>query len=310
MVNALSYYQKVEEQGFKPDFVAGHSLGEFNALLAAECYSFESGLKLVKKRGELMSQVSDGAMAAIVNSSEEKILTLLKENGLNNIDLANFNTPSQIVLSGAKDEIVKAESLFTDGSRYYPLNTSGAFHSRYMAPSKAKFLTYLKKFKLSAPKIPVISNVTARPYEQEQLIDNLSNQIDSSVRWSESIQYLMKQGDADFIEVGFGEVLSGLIYKIKHETAKAEKALQQAEKKPAAGADKSVKAVFSADMSAEEKVKTWNSHYPVGTKVNSSLPGYDVVETKSQARVLFGHRAVVYMKNYNGYFSLDEITPV
>jgi len=110
VVNALSYFKKVEESGQKPDFVVGHSLGEFSALLAAECIDFEAGLKLVKKRGELMSQATGGGMAAILNATKEKIETILKENGLTNIDLANYNTPSQIVISGLKDEIGKATS--------------------------------------------------------------------------------------------------------------------------------------------------------------------------------------------------------
>ena len=100
VVNALSYYKRIQETGETPDYVAGHSLGEFNALLAAECFDFETGLKLVKKRGELMSQATDGAMAAILNANREQVETLLKENGFKNVDIANYNAPLQIVISG------------------------------------------------------------------------------------------------------------------------------------------------------------------------------------------------------------------
>ncbi|SUX55274.1 acyltransferase domain-containing protein [Chromobacterium vaccinii] len=93
VVNALSYFRKLEEGSGKPDFLAGHSLGEFNALMAAGCYDFETGLKLVQKRGELMGEVSNGAMAAIVNAGKEEIESALAENGLSNVFIANYNTP-------------------------------------------------------------------------------------------------------------------------------------------------------------------------------------------------------------------------
>jgi len=115
VVNALSYYKKIEQEGAKPDYVAGHSLGEFNALLAAECFDFEAGLKLVKKRGELMSQAPEGAMAAILNTTEAEILRILEENNLTGIDLANYNTQSQIVISGSKEDIAKSQKHFQQG---------------------------------------------------------------------------------------------------------------------------------------------------------------------------------------------------
>ena len=150
VVNAFSYFNKMKSSKQKPDFVAGHSLGEFNALLAAECYDFESGLKLVKKRGELMSQATEGAMAAILNATQKEIETILGENDLNDIELVNFNTRSQIVVSGPKDQIKKAESFFKVGNmQYIPLNTSGAFHSKFMVQSGKKFEKYLNKFKFS-----------------------------------------------------------------------------------------------------------------------------------------------------------------
>jgi malonyl CoA-acyl carrier protein transacylase len=163
VVNALSYFKKVERSG-KPDFLAGHSLGEFNALLAAECFDFETGLRLVKKRGELMGKVTGGGMAAILNATKEQIEATLAQNGLHNVDLANYNTPSQIVISGLADEIMRAQPLFQVGKLlYYPLNTSGAFHSRFMKAVRDEFAQYLSGFTFAEPKIPVIANVTARP---------------------------------------------------------------------------------------------------------------------------------------------------
>ena len=150
VVNALSYYKKIAETGSNPNYLAGHSLGEFNALSAAGCFDFEVGLKLVKKRGALMGQAMGGGMAAIINSSKEEIESILKNNGLMNIDIANYNTPSQIVISGLRNEIGEAQALFEGNSAlYYPLNTSGAFHSRYMQSAKEKFEMYLNKFQFS-----------------------------------------------------------------------------------------------------------------------------------------------------------------
>lgn len=326
VVNALSYYDKIEQSGEQPDYVAGHSLGEFNALLAAGCFSFESGLKLVKKRGELMSEVSGGGMAAVSNASKAEIEKILADNGLTNVGLANFNTPSQIVISGMKDEITKAAEFFQQGRMmFHPLATSGAFHSRFMEPSKNKFATYLKKFKLGTLSIPVISNVTARPYEDDEILNRLSSQIASSVRWSDSIEYLIevaaKAGvEMEFVEVGHGNVLTGLVRKIQREVAKAAKnkpkAAQETKATTASTATTSSELEAKAAnkpqsfIDAEQQVKSWNDNHKVGVKVKSSIMEGNELETRTEAVVLFGHRAAVYLKGYNGYFDLNELEVV
>ena len=322
VVNALSYYKKLKETDQKPDYVAGHSLGEFNALLAAECFDFEAGLKLVRKRGLLMSQATDGGMAAIVNGSKEEIESILEKNGLTNVDLANFNTPSQIVISGHKEEVVNAKP-FIQAAKflYFPLKTSGAFHSRFMEPSRKEFETYLKKFKILPLNIPVISNVTARPYENGKVVSNLSAQITSSVRWSESIQYLLGLGDMEFEEMGHGKVLTKLVHKIRKESdipVASEEKPSQATQEPAAKPKTEPKPKAAKtkqdgkekqSITVQEKVNAWNKTHPIGTKVKSDLIEDDNLETRTEAVVLFGHRAAVYMKGYNGYFDLDEISP-
>jgi malonyl CoA-acyl carrier protein transacylase len=316
VVNALSYMKKLEETGQAPQFVAGHSLGEFNALLAAECFDFETGLRLVQKRGELMAKVPNGAMAAVLNAPKEKIEETLKSNGLNNVYLANYNTPSQIVLSGLVDEIAKAEKLFREGKmRYFPLATSGAFHSVYMRDAMEQFKEYLKGFKFADPKIPVVANVTARPYRNGTVPETLSSQIASTVRWSESIQYLLALGltrgvEVEFEELGPSDVLKKMIHTIKAQTPEA--VLQQLIRQELSSEGTPSEEGRSSTVkpaSAEEKVSAWNKRYPVGTKVRSSIADYDNLETRTQAVVLFGHRAAVYMKGYNGYFDLDELTP-
>ncbi|UAA37179.1 ACP S-malonyltransferase [Paraneptunicella aestuarii] len=329
VVNALSYYKALQDTGVEPDFVAGHSLGEFNALLAAGGFDFETGLKLVKKRGELMSQAPEGAMAAILRGSKEQIESVLEKNGLHNIDLANYNTPSQIVISGAKKEIAQAQACFQEaGMAYYPLNTSGAFHSRFMEPIKEQFSEYLKQFEFSELKIPVISNVTARPYNNEDVVKNMSAQLASGVRWSDSIQYLINHAksasdEMEFVEIGSGDVLTKIYLSILRELPKVDSAQDDAKetlvKTNAYAVNSKVINAASTGYSntpidqltfAQQKVDEWNRNNPVGVKVKSNFDQFGELETKSHAVVLFGHRAAIYMKGYRGYFDLDEITLV
>ena len=304
VVNALSYYRKANGSASKPDYLLGHSLGEFNALLAAECFGFEAGLRLVCKRGELMSQAADGAMAAILNASREEIEKTLLDNGLNNVDLANYNSPSQIVISGPVEEIGKAQNFFQSGKMlYYPLNTSGAFHSRAMQGAGRQFRTFLEEFEFAEPKIPVLANVTARPYEHGEIVGALSSQISSTVRWCESIQYLLEKSAAagdpvQFEEVGHGDVLTKIVHTIRQQTPTAQ--MRAAAPSPAP----------ARKRTAAEKVAEWNGKYPVGTKVKSLTKEYDTLETRTAAVVLFGHRAAIYLKGYNGYFDMDEVAPL
>lgn len=306
VVNALSYYKRIEATGEKPDFLAGHSLGEFNALLAAGVFDFETGLKLVKQRGELMSQATGGAMAAILNATLEQIEARLKDNGLSQVDIANYNSPLQIVISGPVDALDQCEKIFQAGSMMYvPLNTSGAFHSRLMVPAQGKFASVLQQHQFAAPGLPVIANCTAKPYPDASVVSEyLAKQISSTVLWSDSMQYLLNvANDMEFIEVGPGDVLTKLIVKIKDQLSKL--AGKAAAAKPA-----SVPAVAdgnSATASAEQKVAAWNNRHPVGTKVKSLVMEYGDLVTRTPAMVLFGHRAAVYMQRYNGYFDLDEI---
>lgn len=303
IVNALSYVKKIEQTGKKPNYLAGHSLGEYNALQAAGCFDFETGLRLVRKRGELMSQAAEGGMAAILNASQEEIEAILLDNGLTEIDIANHNSPTQIVISGNREQIIKAQEYFQTGKvQYIPLNTSGAFHSRFMRDSSKKFELFLRDFEFSPLASPVISNFTARPYQDNEVVDNLSNQIIGSVRWTESIRYLMELGKQKsngkeieamiFEEVGHSDVLTKLVKSIQKEP-------------PVAKSESSSQAI-----SVKEKVRNWNEKYPIGTHVKSMVIGQDDLETRTEAVVLFQHRPAVYLRGYQGYFDLDELTPV
>jgi malonyl CoA-acyl carrier protein transacylase len=216
VVNALSYLKRSRESG-QPNFVAGHSLGEYNALFAAGVFEFETGLRLVQKRGELMSKATGGGMAAIIGLSIEKIRSVLQESNLKTIDVANLNTPAQVVISGPKADVEQAHPFFEQaGARMVvPLKVSGAFHSRYMEGAKTEFEAFLKNFGFRPPAITVISNVEAQPAPADKLKELLGRQITHSVRWAESIQYLLKQPEPVFEEVGPGTVLTSLIKQIK-----------------------------------------------------------------------------------------------
>ena len=202
VVNTLTYLKKLKQTGKKPDYVACHSLGEYNALHVAGAFSFETGLRLVKHRGELMAQAGEGAMAAILNMSKNEIRQCLDNNGLTSIDIANYNGPAQIVISGLATDINRAKTFIEEaGSVFIPLNTSGAFHSHYMEPIKAQFENYLEQFEFAETQIPVISNIDARPYKSNHINTYLANQITHSVMWEQSMLYLLDLGIDKFEEI-------------------------------------------------------------------------------------------------------------
>lgn len=210
IVEALAFLAK-QEGGIKPNYCIGHSLGEYAALFAAGVFDFVTGLALVKKRGELMAQVGDGGMLAVLNSSQERIASVLKNNGLEAIDFANFNSSKQLVLSGLAGDIAKAfDCLTNENILCIPFPVSGAFHSRYMHASATEFEHYITPFKFKPLQMQVIANVNALPYTNDTVKDNLVKQITSSVRWTDVISYLKNTGESEFLEIGPGNVLTRL----------------------------------------------------------------------------------------------------
>lgn len=301
-VNALAYYQRLREGGVVADAFAGHSLGEFNALLAAQCFDFAQGLRLVRQRAELMSEVGGGGMAAIINLRRNVLVDLLQAEHADGIDLAIHNAPSQSVIAGPGEELARLEvAVEAAGGMLYPLNTSGAFHSRYMQPIADAFHQYLQGMVLAPPSKPVIANVSARPYRKGEIAQNLVRQLTHPVQWCESIEYLLAQGEATFEELGHGDVLTKLVGKIR--------AAAQAARAVASVATPRVDAREAARRAAIERVAEWNALHPIGTRVRSTRVDGDQV-TSSAAQVLLGHRAAVYLRGYNGYFALDEIQAV
>lgn len=216
LVNYL-YYQKYLKDNKTPHYLLGHSLGEFNALNAAGVFDFETGLQITQKRGELMFSISGTGMAALIGAEYKEVKEMLKAN-FPDIDIANVNTPSQMVISGPLESLEKAADYFEEeGLVYIPLKVSGAFHSRYMNPIKGKFEQFIKEKNLKKCNIPVISNFSDSTYPDDipGIIKNMVNQIDNRVKWLQSIEYVLFQGDCDFIEVGPGDVLTNIIKKIK-----------------------------------------------------------------------------------------------
>jgi malonyl CoA-acyl carrier protein transacylase len=214
-VNYLNY-KKYLQTNAEPDYFVGHSLGEFNALNAAGVFDFETGLRIVQKRGELMFSVSGTSMAAIIGADQGEIEEILNSK-FPEINIANINAEFQIVISGKTEALEKAADYFEEeGLAYVPLKVSGAFHSRYMTPVKEPFQTFIKTMSLHKSHIPVISNYTATPYpsDKESIIKNMANQIDNPIKWLQSIEYLMSKDECDFVEIGAGKVLTNIIKKI------------------------------------------------------------------------------------------------
>ena len=204
-----------------PDFVAGHSLGEYCAMYAAGVMSLENTLKAIQKRADLMGATKGGSMAAVLNASEEQLKAGLEAGSkVGYVDVANYNSPAQVVITGA-DDAVKAASdyLLANGvRRVVPLAVSGAFHSKFMAEAGKEFASFISDFELNNANIPVITNVDAEvTTSSEDFRAKMPKQIYSSVHWTQTIQKMVAEGVDTFIEIGPGKVLAGLNKKIAPE---------------------------------------------------------------------------------------------
>lgn len=218
VVNALTYRARMEDGGTAPVFLAGHSLGEYNALVAAGVFDFATGLTMVKRRGALMGQVRGGGMAAVIGMEPQRIEAVLAESEAGRrLDVANFNSFDQTVIAGPTADIAEVKPQFeAAGVRaFIPLKVSAPFHSRYMKDAQAEFGAFLGGFTFGAPAIPVVANATGAPYPADAVRDTLARQIGSAVRWLDSMTFLLDQGVTDFEEVGPGSVLAKLVAQIR-----------------------------------------------------------------------------------------------
>lgn len=201
-----------------PDYLAGHSLGEYSALYAAGVINLPEIIKLVQTRAELMNEAPTGSMTAILGMNDEKITQLVNESSSAGIICAaNYNTPDQTVISGETIAVEKANELAKElgAKRVIPLAVSGGFHSPLMKPIAEKFEKYVNNSNVNDAGIPVITNVDARAtIDKAEFSSKMVKQIYSSVYWKQTINDMVDQGVDTFIEIGPGKVLSGMIKKI------------------------------------------------------------------------------------------------
>ncbi|WP_181175978.1 ACP S-malonyltransferase [Mesorhizobium sp. B2-3-4] len=220
IVNALHHEQQLA-MGKAPHWLAGHSLGEYNALQAAGAFDLLDGLRMVVRRGQLMAALDTGGMAAVIGLSADAISRALSQGGLDDVDIANLNTPDQTVISGPARGIEAAETAMTGAgaTAFVRLPVGAAFHSRLMAPAAEAFNGFLRDIAFRPLRKTVISNVTARPYPgdgdpETTIRPQLVRQLKSMVLWAPTIGYLKAKGASDFIEVGPGSILTRMAAKI------------------------------------------------------------------------------------------------
>ncbi len=214
--------EMLTESGSDPSFSAGHSLGEYSALTAAGVFDFADALALVKLRGKAMSRAGNeqkGTMAAILGLSDETVLQFCNETSQDAevVVPANFNSPGQVVISGSVQAVKQAMELADKAGamKTVELNVSGAFHSPLMSSAKSAMIEALGETELNPARFPVVMNVTAEATtEPDQILENLISQLDSPVRWTETIETLREGGAESFVEVGPGRVLQGLNRRI------------------------------------------------------------------------------------------------
>ncbi|MFL1674048.1 ACP S-malonyltransferase [Paenibacillus dendritiformis] len=222
LATSWALYQALERHHIRPDYVAGHSLGEYGALVAAGVLRFEDAIAIVRQRGQFMEQAvpsGQGAMAAVLGAERERLGALCDDISAAGtpVEMANLNCPGQIVVSGSREGIdaVVERGKEAGAKRVIPLEVSGPFHSALMKPAAERLGEALRAVEMQDARIPVIANVTARPVTgAEQIRGLLVEQVFSPVLWEDSVRYLIDQGVDTFVEIGSGKVLSGLIKKI------------------------------------------------------------------------------------------------
>jgi len=199
----------LKSKGYKPDYLAGHSLGEITALYAAEVLSFEDCVSLIKIRSELMSSAVKGSMAALIGFDIDELRNLVES--LDDVVIANDNSSSQVVLSGKREELENLSKIISC-KRFIFLNVSGAFHSHFMKEPSQKFSSYLNELNFKEPILPVISNSNPTLcIDPKELKIRLKDQMCNGVRWRETMDLIKEQGnDIHLVEIGPSNVLGGL----------------------------------------------------------------------------------------------------
>ncbi len=227
-VHSVALWTLMKDQKLEPAFCAGHSLGEYSALVASGALSFEDGLHAVKNRSFFMQEAcrtSDGTMAAIIGLEKQEVLSICREaSSYGIIQPANFNSQDQIAISGERRAVEKGAQLAKErgAKRAMLLEVAGAFHSELMRPAQERFKPVVEKLKVARSAVPVVANVNAQavtdPSEIKQL---LTDQITMPVLWYQSMQYMYRQGVSSFVEIGPGKVLQGLLKRSFKDTRQA-----------------------------------------------------------------------------------------
>ena len=206
------------ELDITPSYTAGHSLGEYCAMYTSGVMSLENTLKAIQKRADLMSATKGGSMAAVLNASEEQLKAGLEEGSkVGYVDVANYNSPAQVVITGAEDAVKAASDYMVANGvrRVVPLAVSGAFRSKFMENAGKEFAEFVSNLDLNNASIPVITNVDAEiTTNSEDFREKMPKQIYSSVHWTQTIEKMIAEGVDTFIEIGPGKVLAGLNRKI------------------------------------------------------------------------------------------------
>ncbi len=211
---------EVQKLGISPTYVAGHSLGEYTACLAAEVISFSDAISIVRKRGELMQTAQPegkGSMAAVLGLDEETVKGICESITNFYVDLANLNCPGQIVIAGEAQGVLKAAEIAKErgAKKVVQLQVSIPSHCKLMKEASDKFSKFLKSYTFKEPKIPIISNFDAKEKNtSHEIVDALISQLYMPVRWQDCVKYMITKGVDTFIEIGPGKVLSGLIKRI------------------------------------------------------------------------------------------------
>ncbi|MFV0379807.1 MAG: ACP S-malonyltransferase [Anaerorhabdus sp.] len=220
LATSLAIASALDTSGIKPQYVAGLSLGEYSALAYAGSIDKDSALEIVRARGKIMAKAMPsgfGKMAAVLNTDQELIENICKEvsNDIEVCEIANYNSPSQIVISGNTNAVDKAIKLLLDSGvrRVIPLNVSGAFHSSLLIEAANSFKGVLDKYNFNECEIPVVYNFSGDE-TCKSIKDNLLSQLYSSVRFTQSIEYMISKGVDTFVEIGPGNILSGFVRKI------------------------------------------------------------------------------------------------
>ncbi|MBA0052406.1 [acyl-carrier-protein] S-malonyltransferase [Streptomyces sp. AJS327] len=223
VAGSLAYLERVRETGIVPSLLAGHSLGEYVALFAAGAFDFLTGLELVAERARLMAEAGDGGMCAVIGLDAGRVTELLADVAPEGVTVANLNAPRQVVLSGPRGLHDTLRGPLVDGGArsVVSLPVSGAFHSPHMRPAAERFGAFLRSYRFNDLKIPVLSNVTARPHEDASLGELLTRQLVEPVRWTECVGYALDQPGGDVVEVGPGRVLTGLLRQLRESRAEA-----------------------------------------------------------------------------------------